>query len=563
MSSDSNPCEPQNTETWEIPHISGKRLPINLQASDRLFIVGPNGAGKSALIQFLVPKDRHRNFRRISAHRQSVIDPRTLDLTLRRRKQIDQSNRKNDRNYDAQWRDYESNLLPATSFFDLISKENLLARDIAKSVRCKNLAEATTIADSEVPPLERLNELLSLGQMNITLEHSDGEEILARHKNARDAYSVAQMSDGERNAAIIGATVLTVEPGTVLLIDEPERHLHRSIIVPFLAALFAQRDDCIFIVSTHELALPAASPEATVLTVRSCEWDGNRVWAWDIDLLEPNSDIPEDVRTSILGSRRKILFVEGEPTSLDLPIYSALFTDISVEAKGSRDDVIRTVKGVRGSQKLHHVEAFGLIDNDGRADDNKASLSKHGVFSLDGYSVESLYYCNTSLEALARRQAETLGEDPDELKYSAQQAALQILRNECGLAAKMAAKRSVLIIRNQIASEIPGREAIQCNEHSTIKISIDSPYPEELRKFKKLLDASEYDELVARYPLRHSNVFDAISRQLKFHTKEDYQRALVTRIQSCDFLAEKLRERIGPLSRALREQSEEPVEKGG
>ena len=64
-----------------------------------------------------------------------------------------------------------------------------------------------------------------------------------------------------RNAAIIAATVLTVEPETVLLIDEPERHLHRSIIEPFLSALFDRRQDCAFIVSTHEIALPRCQPE--------------------------------------------------------------------------------------------------------------------------------------------------------------------------------------------------------------------------------------------------------------------------------------------------------------
>ncbi|MXY95912.1 MAG: ATP-binding protein [Caldilineaceae bacterium SB0664_bin_27] len=554
MSSDSNSCEPQNTETWEIPHISGRSLPINLQANDCLFIVGPNGAGKSALIQYLVPKEEERsNFRRISAHRYSAIDPATLDVSAQRREDIGQQNIEHERYPDAQWRDYNSHFLAATALFDLVAKESSRARTLAGYLP-HELEEAARQALKTRAPFGQLNELLSHGTLSITLELSVKGLVQAKQRASRDTYNVAQMSDGERNAAIIGATVLTVDPGTVLLIDEPERHLHRSIIVPFLSALFAQRSDCIFIVSTHELALPAAIPEAKVLTVRSCAWTNNQVSAWDIDLLEPNVGIPEDVRLSILGSRQKILFVEGEPTGLDLPIYHALFPGISVEARGSRDDVIRAVKGVRGSQELHHVEAFGLIDNDGMGEDNIASLSEDGVFALDDYSVESLYYSNASLDALARRQAETLGEeDPQNLKCSALQAALCELRRENGLAQKMAAKRSVLSVRNKIESQIPGREAIQCNEHPTIEVSIESPYQEELSKFKRHLDASEFDELVARYPLRHSHAFDAIARKLKFRSKADYQSALVTRIQSCDSLAEKLRGRIGKLTCALRD----------
>ena len=79
-----------------------------------------------------------------------------------------------------------------------------------------------------------------------------------------------------------------VEPGTMLLIDEPERHLHRSIIEPFLSALFSRRKDCVFVVSTHEIALPVANPKARVLMVRSCRWKGDMASAWDVELLEPN-----------------------------------------------------------------------------------------------------------------------------------------------------------------------------------------------------------------------------------------------------------------------------------
>ena len=265
----------------------------------------------------------------------------------------------------------------------------------------KNLEGASKLAVESVSAFTQLNDLLSLGTLLITLENSNDEEILARHRDADSPYSIAQMSDGERNAAIIGATVLTTDPGTVLLIDEPERHLHRSIIVPFLAALFAKREDCTFIVSTHELALPAANPTAGVIMVRSCEWRNNMAMAWDIDLLEPDDQLSEELRLAILGARRKVLFFEGTGTSLDLPIYNALFPDISVAASGTSTDVERAVEGMRGSQDLHHVEAFGLIDSDGRSHEVVNALSQRGVFALEVYSVESLYYCSDALDAVA------------------------------------------------------------------------------------------------------------------------------------------------------------------
>ena len=132
----------------------------------------------------------------------------------------------------------------------------------------------------------------------------------------------------------MAANVLTVEPGTILLIDEPERHLHRSIVEPFLSALFAKRQDCGFVISTHEIALPIANPAANVVILRSCVWNGSQPGAWDAEVLESGAKLPEDLKRDILGARGRILFVEGTPNSRNLPLYGALFPAVSDSERG-------------------------------------------------------------------------------------------------------------------------------------------------------------------------------------------------------------------------------------
>ena len=552
-------ANPQSSMNWDIRRISGEPLPISLQPGDHLFIVGPNGSGKSALVQHLVSGYQGRNIRRISAHRQTWLDSGSLNLTPLGRRQFEEQSTERERNYEARWRDYNSQQKQSAVLFDLVAKENTRARSIANLVDAKQPDEATKLAAKSTSAFAQINDLLALGTILIALENSKDEEILAKHRNFSDSYSIAQMSDGERNAAIIGAHVLTVEAGTVLLIDEPERHLHRSIIVPFLAALFAKREDCTFIVSTHELALPAANPAAGVLMVRSCEWAGDRAKAWDIDLLNPNAQLPEELRLAILGARRKVLFFEGTATSLDLPIYNALFPDISVAASGTSTDVQRAVEGMRGSQDLHHVEAYGLIDSDGRSQEMVDTFTERGVFALDVYSVESLYYCSDSLDAVVRWQAQTLGRDSDTMRDSALQAAFKAL-HENGLAERMAARRCEHLVRNQIASQLPDWETIRDRTLSAFQICLKSPFQDELARFQGLLEAKGFDQLVARYPLRDSRVFSEVARALEFSKRELYEQTLIARIQSDAVLAEKLRDRIGPLSLALSVQSAEPTE---
>ena len=136
-------------------------------------------------------------------------------------------------------------------------------------------------------PFDQINELLAGGRLTVTIENADDQNLLARHPQGQP-FSIVEMSDGERNAMIIAAHIITAELGTVFVIDEPERHLHRSIIQPFLSALFARRrEDCAFIIATHEIALPVANPDAQVLMLRSCQWSGNQCVAWDADVLKP------------------------------------------------------------------------------------------------------------------------------------------------------------------------------------------------------------------------------------------------------------------------------------
>ena len=313
-----------------IPRISDEPLQILVETGDRLFIVGANGSGKSALIQHLVSSYPNEKIRRIPAHRQTWFESGNLNLTAQSRKQFENQNMQMERQDQARWRDQYAQQRQAAVLFDLVSKVNTLNALIVRHFRSGNKTQAEeTIAKS--PSLfDQLNELLAIGSLSVTIENSNDEEILARYQDSDVTFSMAQMSDGERNATLIAAHVLTVEPGTMLLIDEPERHLHRSIIEPFLSALFQERTDCAFVISTHEITLPLAYPEARVLMVRSCDWNGDRPIAWDIQVLEKNVDLPEDLKRAILGSRKRILFVEGSSKSLDLPLYNALFPNLSV-----------------------------------------------------------------------------------------------------------------------------------------------------------------------------------------------------------------------------------------
>jgi hypothetical protein len=197
-----------------------------------------------------------------------------------------------------------------------------------------------------------------------------------------------------------------------------------SIISPLLKHLFAKREDCAFVVSTHDVDLSLDHPGARTLLVRGCTVAGSSFNAWDVDLVPPGAQVDEDLKRDAFGARRKLLFVEGAGGSLDAPLYGVIFPEVSVIAKGSSRDVEYAVAGVRGSQDLHWLRAFGVVDSDGRLPDEVGRLKERGVYALSVFSVESIYYNPGVQRQVAERHAAVTGEDGPTRVAKAKAAAL-------------------------------------------------------------------------------------------------------------------------------------------
>ena len=540
-----------------IPRISGDPLSIAFREGQRLFIVGANGSGKSALLQHIVGLDVLEPLFRIPAFRSTSLHSSSVEMTGSGRESFVQQNIYQERELSALWREWDPVRSQAVLLFDLVDHENRRNQTLARHVDERDMQKAERFAAKHPSPFSRLNELLSVAAISISIEISKSQKILAKRNDFNASFGIEQMSDGERNAVLIAARVLTVETGTAVLIDEPERHLHRAIIEPFLSALFAERKDCTFIVSTHEIALPAAHPDADVLIVHSVEWKSDAPNAWRIDHLKPeigvpeHERIPEALRLAILGSRKKILFVEGAPDSIDEPLYTVLFPDVSVIPVGSCGEVIRSVKGLREASALHNAEAFGLIDNDGRSIEEIESFARQSIFALDVWSAESLYYCSAAIAAVATRRAEDLQKSADDMSKTAVEAALRTL-NEKKIKEHMAARRCHNRIRRETSEKLPKWQEIMNDSYSPpVCVNVNKIYHKELGRFEMLVADKDLDGLISRYPLRHSPAFGKIAKALHFPNKKDYERTVVSRIRADNKLAQSLRDRIELLSDAL------------
>lgn len=533
---------PDALAMMEMPTDGGDPVHLRVMAGEPIFVLGANGTGKSALVHMIVDQLGGTAVY-LQGARTATFEDVTLQMTPRSRRDFDINSRSWDRQPDTRWRHPSPAARNEKAIHDLHATETEYGQAAIDEIKLRVEATTTKAVErlqGQASPLDRLNRLLRQAGLPVEIIRV-GSELKARRGSID--FSIAKMSDGERSALILIADVISSAPGSVFVIDEPELHLHRSIVVPLLKSVIVERPDCGFVVSTHELELPATIETARSLLIRGCVWNGDTIASWIIDQLPPAAEIPEDLRVDVLGSRRKILFIEGTDASRDQPLYSLLFPGVSLRPKNTSKGVRQAVDGLASVFQDHSVEPFGLIDNDHMAPDTISKLEARGIFALPMFAVESLYYCREARAAVA---AMVQGSEA-ELLLNAETAAIEA----ASLAAEhLAARLAEYEIRERVLSELPARQDL-ASAGGTIAISLLSPYPTELAALRALVEAGDLEAIINRYPVRSSGVLEAIAKALKFSSQTQYEKAVREAVGADESLAVRLRAKLGSLSAKL------------
>lgn len=498
------------------PVIDNQQENRNIKSGELIFLVGANGAGKSTLMQQFATQNRGR-VRRITAHRQVWFQSNAMDLTPAAREQNEKNIINQDSQLQARWRDDFAAQRSQVTIFDLIDSENIDARKIANAVRNGDSDEVEKLKSSQ-PPIAKLNDILQISNLDIKISVDQGSKLLAQRGDS-EPYSIAELSDGERNALLIIANVLTAPDNTLILIDEPERHLHRSIVSPLISTLLTYREDCAFVVSTHDVSLPHDQPKASALLARSYSHSPQ---FWSVDFIEAVQDMDEDTALAVLGSRKVILFIEGSKSSLDLQIYQILFPSISIKPLGSCVEVEKVVKGLSSSVGAHWIQSVGVIDRDNRSEQECARLASDGIIAIDHYSVESVYYHPVTIKLMLERVSQLHGIDIKDTLDNLETSFFKAFtpHKDRMIARLVQRKASDILLR-----QAPDWKQIQSG-NIEVNLNTNEILEEEKREYMELVSKKDIAALISRYPIRETPALESISKALGFQSREGYERAV-------------------------------------
>ena len=225
--------------------------------------------------------------------------------------------------------------------------------------------------------------------INITVQASGSE------------YPVIQMSDGEKAMLYLISLVLLAPTQSIIVVDEPEMHLHRTITDSFWDTLEGKRKDCRFIYLTHDLDFATSRTDAEKIWIKSFTYPER----WETEAV-PKNEIPEALLLELLGSRKNILFCEGNEGGYDKRIYAALFPDFTVTPVKGCGEVVKYTKAFNSVPNgITHTVAYGLVDADYHHPNTLKAWGKKKVFGLRVPEIENLLLDSTLLKTMGIENA--------------------------------------------------------------------------------------------------------------------------------------------------------------
>ena len=363
---------------------------LTVPPGSSVIFVGANGSGKTRLAVY-IEDCLAENAHRISAHRALALNPEVQKIGEEKALNGLRTGHGGSVGFSTstrtgkRWRGKAATTL--LDDFDFLLQALFAEQANTALETHKRVRSNRDIIKEEIngTNFERLKEIWTSLLPHRTLTVS-ADNIIVSPPEPNEQYSASELSDGERSIFYLIGQTLTAKKDSLLIVDEPELHIHRSIIDKLWDKLQSARSDCGFLFITHDLEFAASRP-AQKFVIREFTPKPEK---WTIEAVPEDSGFSEEITTLILGSRKPVLFVEGDERSLDRSIYKNCYPEWTVIPRGSCRDVIHSVVAMRKNATLTRVICSGIVDRDDHQPEEILNLEKLGIRTLAVSEIENV-----------------------------------------------------------------------------------------------------------------------------------------------------------------------------
>lgn len=502
-----------------MPNRSGIGAHEKIDVSGHIVLIGANGSGKTRLgIWLEAHLQAQHAVHRISAQKALAIpefaalmtlEQATKNLIFGRSDEHASAARKNQDRYGGN---------PATFLLDDYQK--VLSLLFAKSSeRDRKHTEDTKKSQGYIPvadaPIDTIVKIWGDIMPHREIKFLDGKVLVK--KTDVPEYHGKEMSDGERVALYLIGQCLCAPENSIIIVDEPEIHLHQSLIDKLWNKVEELSQSKTIIYITHDLGFASSRTDAKKIWVKS--YSGNESWTWDE--VPVDESLPDSMVLAIIGSRKKIMFCEGDSGSHDVAIYQIVYPSYHVIPRGGCAKVIESTKALRNNASLHHMDAVGIIDSDYREPGEVVALLGHGIHTIPVAEIENIF----CVESAVRVIAEHLGLDPNRVVADVTDYISTALQSELELQISSMAERRIEFMLGAYSKTTNDRNGLSNGLKTTLgRINIDAIYSECQDAFNIAIASNNLDELLRVY--NRKSLSDRISKILGLANGE-YMKLLV------------------------------------
>ena len=316
-----------------------------------------------------------------------------------------------------------------------------------------------------------------------------GSEVRVVHQEAPGKdYSAKALSDGERVIFYLIGQCICAQKDAIIVVDEPEIHLHKAIQNILWDSLEKKRPDCTFVYLTHDLAFASDRTGATKICVTEFVDDA---FSW-FEVSEQDA-IPNDILLEVLGSRKPVLFVEGTNGSHDLAIYRLIYPDFTVKPVGGCAAVIAATKAFKALDEFHHLKCFGIVDRDYLEQSQIQSYQRAGIYTPLVSEIENIFLVPDVITAVANQ----LLLDPVETLNQVRQFVMEDFKRWLPTHAIEATKHKIALMLGRFSADDKeiSKYSTECANYLR-SINPSLVYESVLAEAQAALDSGDYEKVL-------------------------------------------------------------------
>ncbi len=489
--------------------ISGQKGEI-LREARQVTIIGANGAGKTRFVNHLVEQCGDQAYRISALRALFPVEQEEQSLKGSIGERFDKFNR-----------NMQQVVNTAKSEFDKLTYVMMI--DEFRSLM--NFKAHQLMHEEMEFPKTKLDKVVKMWQevfpKNKILRENG--KLLFATEGQTDKYTALRLSDGEKAVLYYLGAVLYAMDDAVIFVDDPETFIHPSIMHTLWNVIEEIRPDCTFVYSTHDINFASSRIDNKCIWVK--DFNPERM-TWDYEVLQSSNNLSDSLYIDLLGTRKPVLFVEGdEEHSIDSRLYALVFPEYTIKPLGSCNKVIESVRSFNDLQGLHHLDSWGIVDRDRRDDKEVAYLRKKKILVPNVAEIENILMLEGVIRAVARHRPK----NEHDVFNSVKRAVIKNFDNEIKQQALQHTRHRVKH-DIELRVDMKFRNISALEDHMIDLVNEINPrgiYEMLCREFHVYVQKKDYDEVLRVYNQKLMLTQSGVAGLVGLKSREEYIKAVL------------------------------------